>query len=168
MCDARQVPVAVWVSVLPASRNRLKIWYFHSEIFAIEWTQDPIKISTSIIQRGKWLQPLLPNILKRLIFFKLKFSFTLQLNEEKSPYLSKISFSHKGKFHHQRSNEYMLWEFWTVYKSSLSPLRYSMHQLSGAGRQYINVRPGDVHYTDLAKCHTAWKGIEELIATFMR
>lgn len=43
-----------------------------------------------------------------------------------------------------------------------------MHQLSGADRQYINVRPGDVHYTDLAKCHTAWKEIEELIATFMR
>ena len=31
----------------------------------------------------------------------------------------------------------------------------------------INVRPGDVHHTDLAKCHSAWKELETLIATFM-
>ncbi|MCJ1346304.1 hypothetical protein MMC31_004519 [Peltigera leucophlebia] len=35
-------------------------------------------------------------------------------------------------------------------------------------RQEILVRPGDVHYTDLAKCHSAWKDLETLIATFMR
>lgn len=42
-----------------------------------------------------------------------------------------------------------------------------MHQLFSAHRPYINVRPGDVHYTDLVEYHTAWKEIEELIATFM-
>ena len=34
-------------------------------------------------------------------------------------------------------------------------------------RREINVRPGDVHHSDLAKCHSAWRELETLIATFM-